>query len=230
MIKKAVIVKSLQDNLQILKIGYSFMQLVKAPYGDFAKINNLSALITDSHNYKQISQHLKSYAQCRVALQERYALGEIDLHQLNSLPENTLGYCYANHMLKYNFNPPPVKNAVDEFSYISTHLGETHDIWHVITGCDATKAGEIKLEAFYTAQIYPSALFLALLSKNLLKTAIEDTNLCSEHMDALTQGWQLGKQAKPLFGIRWNNLWNTPIEELRTELNLNQQVAVPVLH
>jgi ubiquinone biosynthesis protein COQ4 len=214
--------KSLKHNWKNLKIGYHFMQLVMAPYGDFAKIGKLSALITTSQNYEQILIHLNSYPECKSALQERYLLGEVDLHKLYSLPENTLGYCYASHMLKNYFNPPLANQAVDEFSYISAHLGETHDIWHVVTGCDTTKAGEIKLEAFYTAQINPSALFLALLSKNLLKTAIEDVNLCSEHMDALTQGWLLGKQAKPLFGIKWDTLWNTPLTEIRTQLKLNR--------
>ena len=41
-------------------------------------------------------------------------------------------------------------------------------------------------------------------------------------MNALAQGWVLGKQAKPLFGIKWNTLWETPIEKLRFELNLHQ--------
>ena len=66
---------------------------------------------------------------------------------------------------------------------------------------------------------------MALLAKNLLKTAIEDIELCEQHMDALAQGWILGKQAKPLFGIKWNTLWETPIDQLRTQWNLNQPIA-----
>ncbi|HEY9675505.1 MAG TPA: Coq4 family protein [Waterburya sp.] len=102
------------------------------------------------------------------------------------------------------------------------HLQETHDTWHVVTGGDTTKAGEIELEAFYMAQIYPSAFFFALLAKNLLKTAIQDLELSKVHMNALAQGWVLGKQAKPLFGIQWNTLWEVPLEQLRAQLNWNQ--------
>lgn len=44
-------------------------------------------------------------------------------------------------------------------------------------------------------------------------------------MDASAQGWMRGKQAKPLFGIKWNTLWDVPLEQLRTQLNLNQAIG-----
>lgn len=198
------------------------MQLVHAPYGDFEGIGRLSKLLTDSAGLKLIVEFLSRSPQVKSALQECPRLGEVDLQQLHQLPKNTLGYCYAAHMLKNGLTPLPVLETVNAMSSASVHLQETHDIWHVITGCDTTKAGEIELEAFYVAQIYPSALFLALLAKNLLKTAIEDLELCEAHMNALAQRWVLGKQAKPLFGIRWNTLWEVPLEQLRTQFNLNQ--------
>ena len=224
------LINHLKHNWQTFVIGYHFMQLVKAPYGDFAGINRLSAIISNDYSYKLILELLSSYTQGKIALQERPLLGKVDLHQLHLLPENTLGYGYADHMLKNGFTPPPVVRLVDEKSFVAVHLGETHDIWHVVTGCDTTKAGEIQLEAFYVAQIYPSALFLALLAKNLLKTAIEDIELCEQHMDALAQGWILGKQAKPLFGIKWNTLWETPIDQLRIQWNLNQPIAKSMIN
>jgi len=214
-------IKKLKQNWQTLIIGYHFMQLVKAPYGDFSGISRLSTIINDHNSYKLVLECLSSYPQGKTALQECHLLGKIDLRTLHLLPENTLGYCYADHMLKNRLTPPPVPKVVDEKSFTGVHLLETHDIWHVVTGCDTTKAGEIQLEAFYVAQIYPSPLFLALLAKNLLKTAIEDLELTEQHMNALVQGWVLGKQAKPLFGIKWNTLWETPIQKLRLELNLN---------
>lgn len=222
------LVKSVKQQWRMLVIGYRFMELVKAPYGDFAGIGHLSDVITDTSHLKLIGEFLSRHPQGRIALQERPRLGKVNLQQLHQLPENTLGYLYADHMLKNGFTPPPVRELADAMSFASVHLGETHDIWYVVTGCDTTKAGEIKLEAFYVAQIYPSALFLALLAKNLLKTALEDIELCEQHMDALVQGWLLGKQAKPLFGIEWNTLWEIPLEQLRTQLNLNRPLGETV--
>lgn len=43
-------------------------------------------------------------------------------------------------------------------------------------------------------------------------------------MNALSRGWMRRKQAKPLFGIQWNTQWKIPLEQLRTQLNLNQPI------
>ena len=124
-------------------------------------------------------------------------------------------------MIRNGFAPPIVQEITnDPFVFLSTHLSETHDIWHVVTGCDTDKPGEVQLEAFYTAQFEPDRLFLALIAKNLLKTAMYEVELCNEIMDGLTQGWMMGKRAKPLFGIQWNSLWKTPLEELRSSLQI----------
>ena len=207
----------------------SFIQVVKAPYGDFGSLGKLSNALGDAYSLQLVVEFLSRTPEGRQAFQERPRLGKVDLHQLHQLPENTLGYIYADHMLKNGFTPPPVREiADDDYSFLGAHLGETHDIWHVVTDCDTNKAGEIELEAFYVAQIYPSRFWLALLSKNLLKTAIEDIELCDQHMDALSIGWRRGKQARPLFGIQWNKLWETPLENLRTQLNLNRKMGETV--
>lgn len=207
---------------QTLVTGYRFMQLVQAPYGDFSALGRLSNVINTPDKLKLIIQFLGSHEQGRKALKEHPRLGYVDLQQLHQLPQNTLGYLYADHLIKNSLTPPSVPDTVDDYSFPRVHLLETHDIWHVVTGCGTTKAGEIELEAFYTIQIYPSPTFLALLAKNLMKTAIEDIELCEQHMNALSRGWIRGKQAEPLFGIQWNTKWEIPLEELRTQLNLNQ--------
>ena len=216
------LIKRLKQQWRSILIGYRFWKIVQAPYGDFKGIGQLSAAITDEENAKQMLGFLSRYPQGKQALQELPRLGKVDLQQLHQLPTYTLGYIYADHMLKNGFNPPPTSEAHDVASFLSAHLLETHDIWHVVTGCDANKAGEIKLQGFYAAQIYPSKLWLAMLAKNLMKTALEDIELCGDHLDALAQGWMLGKRAKPLFGIQWNTLWETPLEKLREQLNLQE--------
>jgi ubiquinone biosynthesis protein COQ4 len=211
----------LQQRWQTLVTGYRFIQLVQSPYGDFSAIRKLSNVIDTPEKLKQTIKFLSSHEQGARALKEHPRLGDINLQSLYQLPSNTLGHLYADHLIKNALTSPLTPNTVDNYSFPGVHILETHDIWHVVTGCDTTKAGEIELEAFYTAQIYPSPTFLALLAKNLMKTAIEDIELCSEHMNAFARGWMRGKEAKPLFGIQWNTKWEIPLQQLRTELNLN---------
>ena len=209
------------DRPQETAILESFLELVQSPYGDFAGINRLSHVLNDRATLQKIVAFLSLTPQGKQAFVDCPSLGKIDLQQLHQLPNHTLGYMYANHMLKNELTPLSVNEiANDPFVFLGAHIGETHDIWHVVTGCDTDKPGEVKLEAFYSAQIDPDRLFPALLAKNLLKTVMYEVELFEQIMDALTQGWMMGKRAKPLFGIQWNRLWTTPLEDVRTSLNI----------
>lgn len=198
-----------------------FLALVKAPYGDFSGIGKLSKELNDDSTLEKIVNFLRQNPQGERAFKERPLLGNIDLQQLHELPQNTLGYTYSDVMLKNNLKPVPVEKIEDnDFSYLAIHIGETHDIWHIVTDSDTDKPGEVQLQAFCIAQLQYDRLFLSLLSKNLLKTAIEEIELCESIMDALAKGWTMGKRAKPLFGIQWNSLWEKPIEDIRISLDI----------
>jgi ubiquinone biosynthesis protein Coq4 len=81
----------------------------------------------------------------------------------------------------------------------------------VVTGCDTNITG------------------LALLAKNLLKAALFHIELSNQYMDALAQGWVMGKQAQPLFGIEWNALWETPLEDVRASLNIPSHIGEEIM-
>jgi len=136
------------------------------------------------------------------------------------LPENTLGRIYANHMQQNQLKPLQAMPAENDVQFLTTHLTETHDIWHVVTGSNTDILGEIQLEAFYVAQMEVSRFWLALLVKNLLKSVLYNIEVSGQYMDAITKGWCMGKTANPLFGVDWTMLWETPIEEVRAALNL----------
>lgn len=198
----------------------TFGETVKAPYSDFAAIGRLIAATDDAENLEQIIKWLSQYPQARSALQNRITLGDIDLQTLHRLSPHTFGYAYAEHMLGNGLQPIKLPVSGDDGNYIIAHLTETHDIWHIITGFDTTMVGEIKLQAFVTAQLRFSRFSLTMLAKNMLKTAIDAVELTEERLDAISCGWRMGKQARPLFGVQWNTLWDMPLEQLRIEFNI----------
>lgn len=198
----------------------TFEETVKAPYGDFAAIGRLIAASHDAENLEQIINWLSQSPQARSALQKRITLGDIDLQALHRLSPNTFGYAYAEHMLGNGLQPIKLPVSGDDGNYLIAHLTETHDIWHTISGFDTSMVGEIKLQAFVTAQLRFSRFSLAMLAKNMLKTAIDAVEETEERLDAVTCGWSMGKQARPLFGVQWNTLWDMPLEQLRTEFNI----------
>ncbi|MEP0900333.1 Coq4 family protein [Leptolyngbya subtilissima AS-A7] len=147
-------------------------------------------------------------------------LGAIDLKQLHSLPAETLGYAYSDHLLRNSLNPIQSQTVENDYDYLIAHLAEVHDIWHVVINADTSMAGETKLQAFVAAQLRASRFSFAMLAKNLLKAAVEDLDLAEQLMDALTEGWRMGKQAYPLFGMQWNTLWDIPLVKLQAKWNL----------
>ena len=40
-------------------------------------------------------------------------------------------------------------------------------------------------------------------------------------MDAITEGWALGRRAQPLMGVHWEEYWESPLAELRVEFGLS---------
>ena len=198
----------------------SFFNMVKAPDGDFDAIARLSSTLNEAKSLKLVVEFLSRHPQGKQAFLARPRLGNVDLQQLHQLPQNTLGYVYADHMIRNGLTPLQASQVNNDYQFLAAHVTETHDIWHVVTGCDTNIIGEIQLEAFYVAQLYASRFWLALLAKNLLKAVVYEIEVAGQYMDAITQGWIMAKQAKPLFGIQWNTLWATPLEDVRTSLNI----------
>jgi ubiquinone biosynthesis protein COQ4 len=198
----------------------TIFNFVKAADGDFDHIGKLANAVSDADSLQKMIDFLTSNSQGKQAFAKRPMLGEIDLEKLHSLPVNTLGYAFADHFLVNNLQPLKPEKVETDFQFLSAHITETHDIWHIVTGSSTDILGEIKLEAFYVSQLYATRFWLALLAKNLLKAVVYDVELSTVYMDAISQGWIMAKQAKPLFGIEWNLLWESPLNDVRNSLNI----------
>jgi ubiquinone biosynthesis protein Coq4 len=49
---------------------------------------------------------------------------------------------------------------------------------------------------------------------------VYDVELSVKYMDVIAQGWIMAKHATLLFGIEWNLLWESPLDDVRTSLNI----------
>lgn len=183
-------------------------------------INQLAKEAQTSRGLKLQIEHLSQYAQCKMALSEKNMLGKIDVDALSHLPEHTLGYHYGQFMQSHQLKPLETLPVTHTYSFMATHLLETHDIWHVIIDANVDTCGEMKLAAFYAAQLKTSAIWYALMAKNLLKAVIYNIEDAHRYMDAIATGWLMGRQAKPLFGVAWQDWWTLPIEEVRSTFQI----------
>ena len=92
-------------------------------------------------------------------------------------------------------------------------------MWHAVTGFATDVAGELGLQSFYAAQL-PGGLPLMLLATGFLNTALFAHHDRERRLDAVTRGWEMGRRAKPLFGVPWASLWGHPLGEVRAMLNV----------
>jgi ubiquinone biosynthesis protein Coq4 len=146
-----------------------------------------------------------------------------DLAEMASLPTGTLGRGLADHMNALGVDFSEFDRAYDytqELDRVRRHGEETHDLWHVVTGFGTGVAGEIGLQAFMLAQTgaLPS---LVLLTLGHLRLYMDGLEAVDPMMDAITRGWQMGKRARPLFGIDWRPHLSRPIHEVRDELGVD---------
>jgi ubiquinone biosynthesis protein Coq4 len=172
----------------------------------------------------RIAARVRSDPAAAAALRRRRRLEPLDLDRLGAMAHGTLGRAVADFLRKRGLNPNdlPRKDDWDETSYVQAHLYETHDIWHVVTGFDTDVAGELGLQAFYSAQL-DGPLPRYLLVGGLVQSRVWAPEDWGRRLDAIARGWTLGRRARPLFGQAWDDLWGQPLERVRRDVGITER-------
>jgi ubiquinone biosynthesis protein COQ4 len=178
--------------------------------------------------WDKVAERLSHDPRIRSVLEDRPRLGWIDPAALTALPAGSLGRTFADHLARKGLNPNLVEPlpANDPGSFVLAHFGETHDIWHLVTGYGMDETGEASLIGFYAAQFGQAPHFALLLGILFLNTAFYRPADFQQRMEALTVGWRAGKTADSLFGRDWPSLWRRPIRDVRMSLGLKADPVV----
>ena len=178
--------------------------------------------------WDKVAERLSDDPRIRSVLEDRPRLGWIDTAALSALAEDTFGRTFADHLASKGFSPNLVEPlpANDPGSYVLAHFGETHDIWHLVTGYGMDEVGEVSLIGFYCAQFEQAPHFALLLGILFLNTAFSKPADFRKRMEALSIGWETGKSAESLFGRDWASQWDKPLSDIRESLGLNKEPAV----
>jgi len=147
---------------------------------------------------------------------------KIDLDSLAQLPNNTFGYAYATWMQRNHLKPfaisPDLSVLADRSTYF-VRYAITHDMFHVLTGFNATYPGEIGVLAFAVAQSPTPeqriGLMLATLWYPILRP--QQTKLI---FAAKRKGKKMGQQANLLIGKRLEEHFEDDLNELRKRLKI----------
>jgi ubiquinone biosynthesis protein COQ4 len=150
-----------------------------------------------------------------------------DRTRLAALPTGSLGRAYLDFAQKNGFAADGLveKNkevrrdrpANDPYrQWFWDRFTVAHDLWHVVTGCEATPEGEANLLAFSFAQT-PQRGYLLLLGLVALGAGT-DASAHRQHWRA----WRAGRRAVALVGVAWEELLACPLEDVRRELGVDE--------
>jgi ubiquinone biosynthesis protein Coq4 len=175
----------------------------------------------------RIVEAVRGYPGAAAALAERRRTA-VDPKTLRAMAPGTFGRAVASFIDDNGIDPTslPSLESPNELAWVKAHLYETHDVWHVATGFTTDVAGELALQAFYAAQL-PGRVPELLLAGGLLQAALWKQEDFRPRLAAIARGWVAGKRARPLFGVRWDTLWDVPLERVRAELALTGHLTHP---
>jgi ubiquinone biosynthesis protein Coq4 len=171
---------------------------------------------------REMHAHFTADPQGAQALRDKRRMA-VQVAALAKLPVGTLGRAFADHLQKNGLDPAaiPTLPGGTEIEFMRAHLYETHDVWHAVTGFETDVAGELGLQSFYAAQM-PGGLPFILMAVGMLNAALYDKKDGSRRLEAIALGWRMGREAKPLFGVAWTDLWARPLGEVRASLGIGR--------
>lgn len=198
----------------------AFVTLLFDESGNLEPVWTLSSSLVDSSAFEWAIASMKTRPEIANFLSERYVAPAHSVELLSQCPEGSLGYVYAQQMTQLGLQPIQPAIAVDcDRHYVEYRWQQTHDIWHVITGFDTSGVGEIGLQAFYLAQVH-LPLSSLLIANALISTTLLQPESLNLLLSAIAQGWQMGKNAKPLIAQKWEEGWEKSLVEWQRELNV----------
>jgi ubiquinone biosynthesis protein Coq4 len=122
------------------------------------------------------------------------------------------------------FNISPEYEDIAKRNVFALRYVVIHDILHVLLGFDTSYAGEIGVLAFATEQNYSPLLKVSLAIAKVLYPVLAPWQL-KEIFANVRKGQELAKKAKFLLGVRFEEYWERPLSEVKTELGLTTEPA-----
>jgi ubiquinone biosynthesis protein Coq4 len=107
----------------------------------------------------------------------------------------------------------------DEMQFAVLRGFQVHDILHVLTGYDASGAGEIALQAFSLAQLqFPYfGMWMATVTAQM---TFNNPRTIVGLMDAITDGWQFGRSTVHLMAQPWEEMFAEALDDVRARYGI----------
>ena len=176
----------------------------------------------------QVVERVRQDRDVAAMMDTRYVADPVDLDELEALPTGTLGCAFARHILDHGFDPDYYRKIEVEtdLDWVMMRMRQTHDIWHVVTGIDTSRLGEIAVKAFELAQTW-RPLAAVITCGGMMRYLMKDPDQLGDAMQHISHGYQLGRHARPFLAQKWELHWDWPLIRWREEVGLPREVPPP---
>lgn len=161
-------------------------------------------------------------------MKERYLAAPVDIDELVRMPADSLGHAFARHILDHGFDPDYYRklDVETDLDWVLMRMRQTHDVWHVVTGIDTSRLGELAVKAFELAQTW-RPLAAVITCGGVMRYLMKDPDQLGDVMTHVSHGYQLGRHAAPFLAQRWELHWRRPLAEWRAQVGLPADVPPP---
>ena len=138
-------------------------------------------------------EHLRGCPDTSRMIDERWLAPESpDFERLRKLPEGTLGRGFAHQIDDHGFDPDYFRkiDIKDDKDYVMMRIRQTHDIWHVATGLDVDRVGEVALKAFELAQMR-RPMSAVICAGGVLRFMMKDPDEFPDLLGGISMGYRL---------------------------------------
>jgi ubiquinone biosynthesis protein COQ4 len=206
----------------LIKDSYRVGVAVVRVLGDSTKTHEIHRVeeITGRPRLRQVLAELRESAEGRRLLEERPELSSelVDFDHLRDLPAETLGGAYARHLddngITADYQAAATRHVEDpDLAYVMRRFRQTHDVWHALLGIGITGHEEVLIHWFSYGQLRlpVSAMIMVL---GTMKHLVLEKRWGALRHSAL-EALRSGRDAAPLIGVRWEDLWEEPLDRVR---------------
>ena len=189
--------------------------------GDLASVADLVDSFLDSPQMGDCLRRFRAVPGGAALLEGRYPPFQPDIDALIQLPAGSLGRHYAELIRQLNYDPEFFRpRPIDtEARWLTQRIATTHDIHHVVSGFGTEPAGESGVLTITATQIgFPAYVLLTSASQ------LASFRLQLERFEGLSRamahGAAIGRSARCLAAVRWEEGWERPLADWRRELGI----------
>ncbi len=175
-------------------------------------------------------------------LAERYLADPLSVADLEGCEPGTLGHAYRGFIVDNGLEENLGRNyktfneelhasgtldrLPEDISYTIVRGFQIHDFLHTLTGFTPKPTGELAQAAFHFAQLrFPYHAMRVAVTTGYM--AFVNPTVILPAMDALVEGWILGRAADNTHFERWEDQLNEPLAEVRSRVGIAPDGLVP---